>query len=188
MMPKRVTWMVVGGALTLVARSRAEQAVADETRRLAERVPAPDLARLAATVVVAGRAAAVGGRMGYRAAVAGGRGAAVAANAATVAGRVVADGLSAGQQATRRLRAEVEATRSTWHHTAEQEERLLRADLAVLTGDPGGAIDALVDRRRDPTDGAVVARVPPAVPAGRPRVVVAGPPRPGRVQRSYRSP
>lgn len=192
-MPKRITWMVVGGALTLVARSRAEQAVDDEARRLAPWVPIPDGARMAATVVVAGRTAVTGGRMGYRAAVVGGRGAAAALSAATVAGRLVADGVAAGHDLARRLRDDVDATRATWRDAADQEERLLRADLALLDGDPGGAIDALVDRRRGrpaPASAPATApAVPPPVAAGRARAAAVAPrPRPPRAQRTYHRP
>lgn len=216
-MPTRLTWMVVGGAVVLVAKARTERAVAAEARRLHDRLPAPaarvldhvpaDLTRVGGAAVVGYRAARTGGRVGYRAAVVGGRTAATATSAATTAGRVSGRAGAAVGDAARRVRHAVASTRTTWEDAIEDEARLLRADLARLEGDGAAAVDALVDRRRAvegldaPADRrravegpralspAVPDAVPDAVPAGRRR---AGPHpvegRPDRVQRSYRNP
>lgn len=199
-MPKRLRWMVVGGAVALVAKARTEQVVAAEARRLHDRLPAPaarlldqvpaDLTRVGGAAVVGYRAARTGGRVGYRAAVVGGRSAATATSAATTAGRVAGRAGAAAGDAARRVRHGVAATRSTWEAATEDEVRLLRADLARLEGDGAGAVDALVDRRRPAHDlEALPPAAPDPIPAGRRR---AGPhpvePRPARVQRSYRNP
>jgi hypothetical protein len=195
--PKRLAWMAVGGAVTLIVKARAERAVTAEAHRLGERLPMPaarlverlppDVARAAGVVVVAGRAATVSSRAGYRVAVVGGRGAVMAGSAAAVAGRAVSDGVGVARSAASRVRHDLDTTRTAWSSAAAEEERLLRADLALLAGDRAGAVEALVDRRAEPPPDPPPAP-PQPVASGRPRAAAEASPPPGRVQRRYHPP
>jgi hypothetical protein len=195
--PKRLTWMAVGGVVALAVKARTERAVTAEARHLQERLPDPavrllerlpgELTRTGGAAVVGLRAARVGGRAGYRAAVVSGRTSATATSAAAAAGRVTARAGTVAGDAARRVRDDLTGARVAWEQAAEGEERLLRSDLARLAGDPVEAVDALVDRRGPAADGPVP-EVPPPIPAGRPRSTHPDPTVASRRRRGYRPP
>lgn len=195
---KRLAWMAAGGAVTLAVKARAEHAVADEARRLQQRLPAsagrvvdrlpPEVTRAAGVAVVAGRTARSGVQVGYRVAVVGGRSVLAARTAVDVAVRATAQGGATVHDVARRVQVEVRDVRRGWTTATADEERLLRADLARLDGDEAGALEVLLDRRAE-RPRPPVPEVPAPVPAGRQRAVPAAPEPPvDRAQRSYRRP
>jgi hypothetical protein len=192
---RRLAWMAVGGAVALATRSRFERAVAVEARRLHDRLPTPaarvvdrlpgDLPRATGAAVVGVRAAYSGGRLGYRTAVVGGRAASGAAVAASRTSRAVSRAAAGAAGVAERARAGLDATRAEWHRAAADEERRLRAELALLHGEGVEVIPALVDRRPEQAE-RHEPPLPPPVPAGRPTPPMAAGRPARRVQRSYR--